>query len=121
MRFLTILKKKTGRTLLLLVLAFTTLLAAYAPIAAFAQDGIQRKVKSRVEPIYPETARRIGLTGVVKLEVVVATNGTVKETKVLGGHPLLVNAAVDAVRKWRFETASTESTGTVEFKFEPGT
>lgn len=102
------------------MLAFTTLLAACASISAFAQDGIQRKVKSRVDPTYPEVARRIGLTGVVKLEVVVAANGTVKGTKVLGGHPLLINAAVDAVKKWKFETASTESTGTVEFKFEPG-
>jgi hypothetical protein len=44
----------------------------------------------------------------------------VKETKVIGGHPILVNAAVDAVKKWRYETASAESTGTVEFRFDPG-
>jgi outer membrane biosynthesis protein TonB len=50
---------------------------------------------------------------------VVAPNGSVKSTKVVGGHPLLVNAAVDAVKKWRFDTASEESTGIVEFKFDP--
>jgi TonB family protein len=51
----------------------------------------------------------------------VAPNGSVKNTKVVGGHPLLVNAAVDAVKKWRFEPASEETTGVVEFKFDPNT
>jgi outer membrane biosynthesis protein TonB len=43
----------------------------------------------------------------------------VKDTKVIGGNPILVNAAVDAVKRWRFEPASDESTGVVEFKFDP--
>ena len=83
------------------------------------QDEITRKVKSKVFPSYPELARRMSIAGVVKVQVVVAPNGSVKSTKVVGGHPLLVNAAVDAVKKWRFETASEESTGVVEFKFDP--
>ena len=57
--------------------------------------------------------------GTVKLAVVVAPNGTVKSSKAMGGHPLLVNAAMDAVRQWKFEPAATESTGVVEFKFQP--
>jgi TonB family protein len=81
---------------------------------------MERKIKSKVAPAYPDLARRMGLTGNVKLQLVVAPNGQVKETKVIGGHPILVNAAVDAVKKWKFETASEESTGTVEFRFEPG-
>jgi len=43
----------------------------------------------------------------------------VKESKVVGGKPVLADAAVDALKKWKFETASEESTGTVEFKFQP--
>jgi protein TonB len=81
---------------------------------------MERKIKGKVAPAYPDLARRMGLTGNVKLQLVVAPNGQVKETKVIGGHPILVNAAVDAVKKWKFETASEESTGTVEFRFEPG-
>src|ERR1700730_3882943 len=84
-----------------------------------AQESMDRKVRSRVTPVYPEIARKMGLMGNVKLQLVVSPNGAVKETKVIGGHPILVNAAVDAVKKWRFETASAESTGTVEFRFEP--
>ncbi len=84
-----------------------------------AQDELTRKVKSKVAPTYPELARRMSIAGVVKVQVVVAPNGSVKNTKVVGGHPLLVNAAVDAVKKWRFESASEETTGVVEFKFDP--
>jgi len=61
----------------------------------------------------------MGLTGTVKIEVVIAANGNVKDTKVIGGHPILVNAAVDAVKKWKFESANTEGTSTLEFKFQP--
>ena len=83
------------------------------------QEEISRKVKSKVSPTYPELARRMSISGVVKVQVTVAPNGSVKSTKVVGGHPLLVNAAVDAVKKWRFDAASEETTGVVEFKFDP--
>jgi TonB family protein len=84
-----------------------------------AQNEIVRRAKSKVEPVYPDLARKMNITGVVKVQVVVAPNGSVKEAKVVGGHPLLVNAALDAVKKWRFEPASAESSGVVDFKFEP--
>ena len=91
------------------------------PVPGRAQqpEEISRKVKSKVAPSYPELARRMAISGVVKVQVVVAPNGSVKSTKVVGGHPLLVNAAVDAVKKWRFDAASEETTGVVEFKFDP--
>ena len=47
----------------------------------------------------------MSITGTVKLAVVVAPNGTVKSAKPVGGHPLLVNAAMDAMKQWRFEAA----------------
>jgi protein TonB len=89
------------------------------PLVGRAQEEISRKVKTKVSPAYPDLARRMSISGVVKVQVVVAPNGSVKSTKVVGGHPLLVNAAVDAVKKWRFEAASEETTGVVEFKFDP--
>ena len=108
---------RSVRSLLLVLLTILCLAVALG----FAQDGnFDRKVKSKVPPTYPEIARKLGLSGTVKLEVVVAPNGNVKDTKVIGGHPILVSAAQDAVKKWKFETASGESTGTVEFRFDPG-
>ena len=83
------------------------------------KDEITRRAKSKVQPAYPELAHKMGISGTVKIEVVVAPNGLVKETRVVGGHPVLANAALDAAKKWRFEPASGESTGVIEFKFEP--
>ena len=82
-------------------------------------DELSRKPKTKVAPVYPDVARRMGVSGTVKLSVVVAANGTVKSSKVIGGHPVLVNAAMDAMRQWKFESAPTESSGIVEFKFQP--
>jgi len=84
-----------------------------------APEELSRKVKVRVPPVYPEIARRMNITGAVKVSVVVSPAGAVKSAKVIGGHPILVSAAVDAVKKWRFESASSESTGVVEIKFAP--
>ena len=87
-----------------------------------AQDAtgeLTRRVKSKVQAVYPQLARKMNLAGTVKVQVVVAPNGDVKEAKVVGGHPVLANAAMDAVRKWRFEPAAGESTGIVDFKFQP--
>jgi TonB family protein len=87
-----------------------------------AQDSdneIVRRAKNKVQPVYPDLARKMNITGTVKVQVVVAANGTVKDAKVVGGHPVLASAALEAVKKWRFEPAAGESSGVVDFKFEP--
>ena len=86
---------------------------------ARAQEENARKVQTKVAPVYPDLARRMKIVGVVKVQVMVAPNGTVKEAKVVGGHPLLANAVVDAVRKWHYETRPKETTESVEFRFDP--
>lgn len=100
---------------LLTVAAFSV----YSNVPCLAQEAMTRKVKTRVTPTYPEIARRMGISGTVRLAVVVAPNGSVKTTTAMGGHPVLLNAAMDAVKKWKFESAAAESTGTVEIKFAP--
>jgi TonB family protein len=103
----------------LLVVAAIALLGKPSGAAGEDTPEITRKVKSKVAPQYPEIARRMNITGTVKLVVVVTPTGAVKSTKVLGGHPILVNAAEDAVKKWKFEPSSDESSGVVEFTFRP--
>jgi TonB family protein len=87
----------------------------------FAQTGStdesKRKVKSKIAPVYPELAKRMNVTGKVKIEVVVAPDGHVKTTRVVGGHPLLVQACQDAVKEWKFVAAPEETTQVVEFDF----
>jgi len=95
---------------------------ALAPLGGHAQQAQEessRRAKSRVQAVYPELARKMNLSGTVKVEVVVLPNGTVKGARVMGGHPVLANAALDAVKRWRFEPAAMESTGIVDFKFDP--
>jgi TonB family protein len=82
-------------------------------------EELVRRAKSRVEPVYPDLARKMRISGTVKIEVVVAPNGVVKEARIVGGHPVLANAALDAAKKWRFEPAAGESSGVIDFKFEP--
>jgi TonB family protein len=105
------------------VLAGTVATSLIAPAPAVAQEEkteeISRKAKTKVAPIYPDIARRMSIAGTVRLAIVVAPNGSVKSSKAMGGHPVLVNAAMDAMRLWKFEPAATESTGIVEFKFQP--
>jgi TonB family protein len=105
------------------VLAALTLAVALGPIQLRAQqaqnDEIARRAKTKVQPVYPELARKMNLVGTVKIEVVVAPNGSVKDARVVGGHPVLAGAALDAAKKWRFEPASAESSGVIDFKFEP--
>lgn len=93
--------------------------ATFHALPVMAQGELARKTKTKVAPVYPPLARKMNITGTVKVLVVVSPNGGLKDTKVVGGNPLLVNAAMDALKKWKFEPADSESTGTVEFKFEP--
>lgn len=80
-------------------------------------EAAKRKVRTRVVPEYPALARQMNVTGKVKIEATVAADGHVVATKVVGGSPLLVNAALDAVRKWHYESAPRETTELVEFEF----
>ena len=83
---------------------------------AFANDDAGRKLRTKVNPTYPEMAKRMSLSGAVKLEVVVAANGAVKTVRPLGGHPMLIDAAIAAVKQWRYEPGSEEIIP-VEIKF----
>jgi TonB family protein len=109
--------RKTG--VLLAVVAIAAGLGVTGLRGQEAQGEIVRRARNKVQPVYPELARKMNITGTVKVEVVVSPNGSVKEAKVVGGHPVLANAALDAVKKWRFEPATMESSGIVDFKFEP--
>ena len=109
--------RKTGVSWVVIALAASLGVAGLR--AQEAQGDIVRRAKNKVQPTYPDLARKMNITGVVKVEIVVAPNGTVKDAKVVGGHPVLATAALEAVKKWRFEPAAVESSGVVDFKFEP--
>ena len=111
--------RRTATILLALFTAIPIVRAIPVVVAQEAQnEEFMRRAKVKVQPLYPDLARKMNITGTVKIEVVVLPNGVVKEAKVLGGHPVLANSALDAARKWRFEPAPAESSGVIDFKFE---
>ena len=61
------------------------------------------RVRNKVPPVYPVAARQARIEGVVRLRVIIAKDGTVTQLQVVSGHPLLLQAALDAVRQWVYE------------------
>jgi TonB family protein len=86
-----------------------------APLAP--SEGGERKVVQRNAPDYPAIAARMSLHGTVKLKVRIAPDGTVRSAECVGGHPLLAEAALRAVRKWRYKAKAKESTQIVDMNF----
>ena len=103
-------KKRMARILLAMGLSF-------AGASVHAQET--RKALNNPTPVYPETARQFRLSGVVKVQVVVAPDGQIKDVKVIGGHPLLVNAVQETLKNWKYAPASSETTVTLVFNFHP--
>lgn len=60
------------------------------------------KIVEGVEPVYPALARQTRVQGTVRLHAIIGTDGRVEELEVVSGHPLLIQSALDAVRKWRY-------------------
>jgi TonB family protein len=78
-----------------------------------------RAIKQRVSPTYPELAKRMHVSGVVRISATVAPDGSVSATKTVSGNHMLAGAAEDAVHKWKFVSAPEESTVEVDINFAP--
>jgi protein TonB len=64
------------------------------------------KLLNKVQPMYPPLARQTRISGTVRLHAIIAKNGTVEQLEVISGHPLLVQAALDAVRQWKYQATT---------------
>lgn len=83
-----------------------------------AQEKSDRKLVKRVEPVYPSIAGPLHLSGSVKMVVQIARDGKVESVRTTGGNPVLAAAAEVAVKQWRYEAASKESSEIVIITFE---
>lgn len=79
-----------------------------------------RAVKSRVAPVYPEIAKRMRITGVVKMEVTVDAEGKVTDVKTVSGNHMLAVTAEETVRKWKFSPGAGQSTVPIDMNFDLG-
>jgi TonB family protein len=105
-----------GRNMLL---ACVLLLSAPLIVQSQEQSESHRKMVTRVVPAYPALAHKMGISGSVKIEALVLPNGTVKSADILGGHPVLAQAGMDAVRRCKWESAPHESKEIVILNFHP--
>jgi TonB family protein len=93
------------------------------PQVQVAADVMQQLLVHKVEPVYPAEARKENLSGIIALDVVVGTDGSVASVRALNGPEVLARAATDALRWWKFEPyrvngepAVVQTTVAVEFK-----
>ena len=114
-------RKGRGRIIVVLsVLALGSLLSARVPRGqTYETTGDERKVVTRVDPDYPDALKKLYIGGVVRVEVVVAPNGTVKSTKLLGGSPILGQSTMKAIKQWKYAPAAADQTLTVKVEFDP--
>jgi len=96
-----------------------TLMALAAVLVLPAQAASEREVRSRIAPVYPELAKRMKISGSVKVQATVDPDGKVTAVKSIGGNRMLESAAEDAVKRWKFGAASSSSTEEVSINFEP--
>jgi protein TonB len=92
--------------------------AIFAVAQVQETSSTERKLITRVEPDYPETLKRLYIGGVVRVEVEVEPNGTVKSAKLLGGSPILGQSTMKAIKKWKYAPAGAAETVTVKVEFD---
>ena len=76
-----------------------------------------RPIKQRVAPTYPELAKRMRVSGIVKVSATVEPDGSVSATKTVSGNHMLAGAAEDAVHKWKFAPGTDQSIVEVDINF----
>ena len=85
-------------------------------ISELAHKGVQPV--HMVKPVYPPEAKKEGVTGQVKIDVIIGTQGEVKEAKALSGPEVLREAALQAVRQWRYKPLGVEAKATIHVNFK---
>ena len=75
-------------------------LRQWCATTGFAHDG--SGLILRIQPDYPSLARQARIQGLVVLRAMISREGAIENLQVLSGHPMLVRAAMDAVRQWRY-------------------
>ena len=83
----------------------------------FAQDSTERKVLRKQDPEYPQIAKQMNLHGAVKIKLWITPQGSVRRSEYIGGHPLLAEAAINALKDWKYEPVAHETTTVVEVRF----
>jgi outer membrane biosynthesis protein TonB len=104
---------------LTLALALTPIALPRGTVGQQMHSHGKRKIITQIKPVYPVLARKMSLRSVVHLQVTVSPAGYPLRTREIGGSPLLMKSAAEAVSKFEWEPAPLESQELVEIKFPP--
>jgi len=118
---------RIAASLLLITLSSLTSAQEPTPQRVVGAQRMADLIMRKVEPVYPPLARAARIQGTVTLRVVINKSGDVENMQLISGHPMLVGAAIDAVRQWRYrpyilndEPVEVETQVTVNFSLSGG-
>jgi TonB family protein len=115
---------RPSRALCFTLVASLSVLTGLATPSLRAQENTQsesnaRKLVYRVEPEYPDDLKRIGVGGYVRVEAIISPSGAVESASVAGGNPILAEAALKAVKKWKYAPLNSRTKAKLVFHFSP--
>lgn len=109
----------THQAYAVIVLTLLFLLAASIPAVQSQNAPNLRKLVYKVAPKYPPELRQNEIGGIVRLAVVINPNGSVAKISPVGGNPVLVDAAMVAVKQWKYAASDHQTTTEVQLDFIP--
>jgi TonB family protein len=101
------------------VLLFSLFIACCATGLYAGDPSSRRQPVYKVDPDYPPDLKRAYIGGTVRLNLLISPSGTVETVSILGGNPVLAEAAVRAAKKWKYVAAPSKSSARVDFVFSP--
>jgi len=99
--------------------ALQTLGHSQGAVTTGSAQKTDRKLVTRIDPVYPHDLKRFNIGGTVRLKIMVSARGTVESIQPLGGNPALVDSSVAAVKKWKYTPADASSEITLNLVFSP--
>jgi TonB family protein len=99
--------------------AYFALLALVVPLPTSSQEPEALKPTKKVLPIYPDVLKHAGISGTVKVRVIIGPDGTVKDVEAHGGAAIFIDAVTKAVKQWRYiPTGEHQRTSEITATFE---
>jgi TonB family protein len=110
--------RRYGLLLFMSMLA-SVLIGGLWVLPALGQSPGERRVITRIEPEYPATLKRLYIGGAVRVQAVVTPDGRVESTQLLGGNPILGQAAIKAIKQWKYARGGGKEAVVVKLEFDP--
>jgi TonB family protein len=106
-----------SRRCIIVLSALLVALSGALPAQESNASANARRIVRQIAPVYPELARHMSITGAVRIIATVAPNGSVKSIEPVGGNPVLLKAAQEAVMNWKYAAGPTETKELIELRF----